>query len=129
VTNQLQPGYTSIVSEPPPATGPVAPPPRGELADRVVDAVLSVPGVAAMHTGTFGEVATYLPGRKVNGVRIRDDVTEVHVVVIWGYAVLDTADAVRLAAQRVVRTRVDVAIQDVVQAKATAPDHGTSPTP
>lgn len=85
-----------------------------ELADLVRAAVLGVPGVADMHTGTFGEVATYLPGRRVDGVRIRPDVTEVHVVVTWGSPVLLVADELRAAIEPLVGTPVDVSIQDVV---------------
>ncbi|MFB9376660.1 hypothetical protein ACFFKU_04395 [Kineococcus gynurae] len=46
-------------------------------------AVLTVPGVARLHGGPFGEVATYLPGRRVTGVRLGDGTgpVEVHVVV------------------------------------------------
>ena len=86
-----------------------------EPADAVAAAVLSVPGVAGLHPGTFGEVATYLAGRKVTGVRLRDDSTEVHITVAWPAPVLATADAVRAAAAPLVRTPVDVYVQDVVQ--------------
>lgn len=85
-----------------------------ELADRVAAAIVAVPGVARMHSGTFGEVATYLPGRKVVGVRLRDDVTEVHVALVWGVDVMATADAVRAAVQPVTGTPVDVCVQDVL---------------
>ena len=84
-----------------------------EIADRVRSAVLAVPGVADMHTGSFGEVATYLPGRKVDGVRVRSDSTEVHVVIDWGVPAGRTADAVRAATANITATRVDVVIQDV----------------
>ena len=83
------------------------------MADRVRAAVLAVPGVADMHAGSFGEVATYLPGRRVVGVRMRTDVTEVDVVVDWGADVLATADAVRAAVQAVNGPTVTVVIQDV----------------
>lgn len=92
-----------------------------ELADLVLTATVAVPGVAGMHPGTFGEVATHLPGRKVVGVRVRDDVTEVHVVLTWGVDVLATADAVRAAVQPLTGTPVDVCVQDVVPAAPPAP--------
>ncbi|MFD4183444.1 hypothetical protein ACFWPB_20405, partial [Rhodococcus sp. NPDC058514] len=41
-----------------------------EPADLIADAVLAVPGVAGLHGGMFGEVATYLPGRRVLGVAL-----------------------------------------------------------
>ena len=52
-----------------------APSPRRSSA-----AVLSVPDVHDLHGGAFGEVATYLPGRRVPGVRLTDDGVELHVV-------------------------------------------------
>lgn len=85
-----------------------------DLADEIAAAVLAVPGVAGLHAGTFGEVATYLPGRRVTGVRVRPDVTEVHVVLSWGAPVLPTADAIRAAVAPLAATRVDVTVQDVV---------------
>ena len=45
-----------------------------EPADVVAAAVRSVPGVAGLHAGMFGEVGTYLPGRRVAGIRIVDGV-------------------------------------------------------
>lgn len=85
-----------------------------ELAGRVAAAVLTVPGVADLHTGTYGEVATYLPGRRVNGIRLRDDVAEVHVVLVYGVPVLRTADAIRRTVEPLVATPVHVAVEDVV---------------
>ena len=68
-----------------------------------------------MHTGAFGEVATYLPGRRVAGVRLLPDLCEVHVVLAWGTSVRDAAAAIRAAvAGAGVHTRVDVTIEDVV---------------
>ena len=63
---------------PPPLPDDVA---QGEIAERIVAAVLAVPGVVRLHAGVFGEVATYLPGRAVTGVRLRPEETEVHLVV------------------------------------------------
>lgn len=84
----------------------------GEVADAVRAAVLAVPGVADLHSGSYGEVATYLPGRKVAGVRVRPERTEVHVVLDWGAPALTTADAVRGAATAITATAVDVHVQD-----------------
>jgi hypothetical protein len=85
-----------------------------DLADAVAAAARAVPGVADLHTGAFGEVATYLPGRRVNGVRLRDDVTEIHVVLTWGSPLLVTADRVRAAVAALVTTAVEVTVEDVV---------------
>lgn len=92
-----------------------------EVADSVRAAVLALPGVADLHTGAFGEVATYLPGRRVEGVRVRADRTEVHVVVEWGASALEVADAVRAAATAITHTVVDVHVQDFAAPKSTEP--------
>lgn len=104
--------------------------PSLEPADVIRATVLAVPGVADMHSGTFGEVGTYLPGRRVDGVRIRADVTEVHVALTWGSPVLAVADDIRAAVEPLVGTPVDVSIQDVVpdqpQLRRTQPGHAST---
>jgi len=106
----------------PPTHRDDAPPVRvdpGVLADAVATSVRAVPGVADLHPGTFGEVATYLAGRRVSGVRLGPDGSaEVHVVVRMGVPVLATADLVRAAVAAVVPGPVDVAVQDVVGASS-----------
>lgn len=95
----------------------VTPAPRPDppgLADRVAEAVLAVPGVAALHAGRYGEAATHLPGRRVNGVQVREDRLEVHVSLEWGAEVLATADAVRDRCAGLAARRVDVVVEDVV---------------
>lgn len=87
-----------------------------QLADLVAAAALSVPGVAGLHSGSFGEVATYLPGRRVNGVRLLEDVTEVHVSVTYGTPVLETAAKIQAAVGPLVGTVVEVSIEDIVPA-------------
>ena len=84
------------------------------LADRVVSAVTAVPGVAAMHSGMFGEVATHLSGRRVRGVQLRDDLVEVHITLNWAADLLTTADAVRHAAGVLVGRPVRIVIEDVL---------------
>lgn len=86
----------------------------GAVADEVAAVALSVPGVTGLHTGAFGEVATHLPGRKVDGVRLREDVTEVHLVVAMGSDVLSVAESVRAAVKPLVAaTVVNVFVEDV----------------
>lgn len=85
-----------------------------EPADLIAAAVLSVPGVAGLHSGAFGEVATYLPGRRVAGVRVGDELIEVHVTVVYGTPVQETADQVRTAVAALVTTPVEVRIEDIV---------------
>lgn len=89
-----------------------------EAADRVAAAAQSVPGVTGLHAGSFGSVATYLPGRRVNGIRLTDDVAEVHVTVAMGSQLLEVADSVRAAVEPLVATPVGVFVEDVTSADA-----------
>lgn len=103
---------TEVAADAHPST--TTPEPAPEPADRVAAAVLDVPGVHDLHGGLTGEVATLLPGRRVAGVRLRDDVCEIHVVIAWGAAVAETANAVRAAVDPLVDHRtVDVVVADV----------------
>lgn len=87
------------------------------LVDRVAAAALAVPGVDGLHAGSFGEVGTYLPGRRVAGVRLADDVAEVHVAVVMGSPIPDLAAAVVTAVSPLVDTPVQVFVEDVVPAR------------
>ena len=51
--------------------------------EAVASAALACPSVAGMSGGAIGEVASYLPGRRVTGVRVKDGEVEVHVVARW----------------------------------------------
>ena len=63
--------------------------------DLIAVAVLTVPHVAALSGGRTGEIATYLPGRRVEGVRIRPGQVEVHVVARYGPTMIEVGTAVR----------------------------------
>jgi hypothetical protein len=65
--------------------------------DLIAIAVLAVPHVAALSGGRFGEIATYLPGRRVDGIRIRPGQVEVHVVARYGPTMAEVGAAVRAA--------------------------------
>ena len=88
------------------------------VADRVAAAATGVSGVVGLDGGPFGEAATYLPGRRVAGVRVLadDDTVEVHVVLDVAAPLLDTADRVRDAVSAVTGGRVDVVVEDVAEA-------------
>ncbi|MBF5082931.1 hypothetical protein [Quadrisphaera sp. INWT6] len=68
-----------------------------EPVDVVARAVLAVPGVHSLHAGLAGSAATFLPGRRVAGIALRESGTEVHVVVEIGRDVRATAAAVHAA--------------------------------
>lgn len=97
-----------------------------ETADRVAASVLAVPGVHDLHGGVLGEVATYLPGRRVNGVRLREDGTQVHLVLSWDAPVAITTAAVRDQVAAIVPGAVHVTVEDVA---APAADPVQVPTP
>jgi NADH dehydrogenase FAD-containing subunit len=84
-------------------------------AERVAQAVERVPTVARLSAGSTGaEVATYLPGRRVRGVRVDGGTVEVHVVARWPAVLPEVGDAVRSAATPLVGGRaVQVVIDDL----------------
>lgn len=112
-----------------PTSAPVIPvragavdPSRSELADLVAAAALSVPGVEGMHAGQFGEVATYLAGRRVTGVRVRPALVEVHVVLTTETPVHSVATLIRARVAPLVGARaVDVTVEDLFDPLPTMP--------
>jgi hypothetical protein len=82
-------------------------------ADEIAALALAVPDVTRLHAGRFGEVATYLPGRRVTGVKLGDDLIEVHVVVAGQIPVQRTAQSIHEAVATLVATPVHVFIEDV----------------
>lgn len=73
---------------------------NGPDPDAIARAVLDCPAVA----GLSDQVATYLPGRRVAGVAVREDgvvTVEVHVVGRWGPTMAEIAGQVRRAVGRV----------------------------
>lgn len=78
--------------------------------DAVAAAVATCPSVAGLSGGFAGEVATYLPGRRVAGVRTSEGSVEVHVVARYGQP-LATVDAeVRAAVSAAVAGPLDVRV-------------------
>ncbi|GEE00680.1 hypothetical protein nbrc107696_11260 [Gordonia spumicola] len=82
-------------------------------AEELADAVLAVPGVVALHSGLFGEVATYLPGRRVPGVAIRDDDGEIHLIVDLAHDLQSVATRVREIAEEATGRPFTVVVEDV----------------
>jgi hypothetical protein len=71
--------------------------PGGVDARAVAERIVACPGVARLSGGAFGEVATYLPGLRVPGVRLVGGILEVHVVSRWDVPVPTLAAEVRAA--------------------------------
>jgi uncharacterized alkaline shock family protein YloU len=82
--------------------------------EAVAAAALGSPLIAGLSGGRFGEVATYLPGRRVVGVRETGGTVEVHVVARWDTSLPEVADAVRAAVAPYARDRpVAVFVEDI----------------
>lgn len=84
-------------------------------ADEVARAAEGVPGVVGLHAGPYGEVATYLAGRRVQGVQLSENRVSVHVIGRWGTPLHKLGDNVRAAVEPVAQGQpVDVVIEEVV---------------
>lgn len=83
----------------------------GHLADRIATAVAACPSVAALASGP---VATYLPGRVVTGVAVRDTLVVAAVVARHGPPLAEVAGQVRAAVAGVAPgLAVEVHIDDI----------------
>ncbi|NYH76828.1 hypothetical protein FHR84_000142 [Actinopolyspora biskrensis] len=91
---------------------------RGSHAERMAEAVLGHPCVVRLDGGEHGTVATYLPGRRVTGVRVDPDgveTAEVCVVLRLLRPVPETVDEIRTRLRDVVGdSAVDVTVADVL---------------
>lgn len=95
-------------------------PQPGELdATAIATAVEACPSVNRLSGGVAGEIATYLPGSRVNGVRVRPDNVTVSVVANWDVPARRVGDEVRAAVRRSAAIngagvgQIDVMIDDV----------------
>jgi hypothetical protein len=95
------------------------------LAEAVAAAVLAHPGVARLSGGPFGTIASYLPGRRVVGVRLPledTDPVEIAVVARMGMPLPLLADELGAAVVAVVGpVAVDVTVADVETAEVARP--------
>jgi hypothetical protein len=94
-----------------------SPPDPAALAERVAAAVTAHPAVAGLHGGLYGAVATYLPGRKLVGVRIGegDEPVEVAVVLRADRPIPDVVRALRRQVSVLCGgAAVDITVADIV---------------
>ena len=98
-----------------PAAGRAPGPVNTDLAERIAERASSVPGVVRLSGGLAGGVGTYAPGRRIEGVRLRDGYIEVHIVAAGSVASLPTvAASVRDAVSSVApESRIDVFVDDL----------------
>lgn len=91
--------------------------------DAVAAAVAGCPSVAHLVQGGPGDqIATFLPGRRVGGVRVSDDAVEVHIATRWDVPIPAAAAEVRSALATLARGRsVTVAVDDIDDPRAALP--------
>jgi len=83
-------------------------------AEAVAATVRSCPAVVDLAGGDFGEVATYLPGRRITGVRVSDDRIDVHLVGRYGIPIPALAAEVRTALTPLAQGRaIDIRVEDL----------------
>jgi uncharacterized alkaline shock family protein YloU len=82
--------------------------------DALAEAVTTLSVVSGLSSGRVPEVATYLPNRRVAGVRITDAEVEIHVKARWGRTLPEVAQLVRAAVAPLVGGRVvSVHVDDI----------------
>lgn len=99
--------------------------PLASTADDVAAAVLAHPAVARLDGGPFGTIASYLPRRRLLGVRVGEpgEPAAIAVVVRPGFALPRLADELGAAVRGVLGpVPVDVTFSDVVDDPAVATD-------
>lgn len=101
---------------PAPASAPVD-------VDAVAAAIAACPSIAHLVHGSPGEqIATFLPGRRVGGIRVTDEALEVHVATRWDAPIPAAAAEVRAALAPLVGTRaITVSVDDVDDPQAALP--------
>lgn len=103
----------------------------GALPERIADQIREHPAVVGLHGGPFGSICSYLPGRRVVGVRIDPDRAAVQVgVVLWLSAplpqlVTELRSRVTAVAGPIA---VDVTVADVIPAPSRS-DPASTPVP
>ena len=97
--------------------------------DAVATAVRGCPGVDALDAGPVtSRVTTYLPGRKLDGLKVTADTLTVQVRGIWDVPATEVAHQVRAAASALVEGRaIDVVISDLAPAPGYEPEPAPQP--
>jgi hypothetical protein len=88
----------------------------GVNVDAIAAAVRGCGAVDDLSSGRWGEVASYLPGRRVAGVQVGSDQVTISVRGRWGVPVTELARQVRVAVTAVAGPRrVDIVITDLAE--------------
>ena len=82
--------------------------------DAVASAVLACPGVSDLTDGRFGDATSYLPGRRLTGVAVREDTLRISVRAKWGVTASDLLDQITLAVTPIGSDRrIEVVIAEI----------------
>jgi len=82
--------------------------------DAVASAVRAVPGVSDLAGGRFGDATSYVPGRRLTGVAVRDDAVRISVRARWGVAASDLLGHITLALRQIVSDRrIEVVVAEI----------------
>jgi hypothetical protein len=82
--------------------------------EAIAAAVEGCAGVSGLDSGRFGEVASYLPGRQVPGVIVRQQSVLIRVRARWGLQVADLLSQITAAVMPITRgRRVQVVVGDI----------------
>jgi hypothetical protein len=103
------------------ASHPPGTPPASSVAgvdginvDAVAAAVQACPGVSGLDGGRFGDVTSYLPGRRVPGVAVRTDSVTVQVRSRWGVSAPDLLSQITAVLTPLIGARrVEVVVADI----------------
>lgn len=96
--------------------------------DRIQTAVLSVPAVVALHGGAYEEIATYLPSRRIAGIRADTEHVEVHVMTRYGTPLVLIGAQIREALHPVLGERtLTIAVDDILLPGQPEPDDADHP--
>jgi hypothetical protein len=98
----------------PPGAPPASAVIDGVNVDAVAVAVQACPGVSGLDGGRFGEVTSYLPGRRVIGVAVRADSVTVQVRSRWEVRAADLFSQIAAALTPLIGgRRVEVVVADI----------------
>jgi hypothetical protein len=98
--------------------------------DGIAAAALACPAVAGLDRGGWHNVATYLPGRRVTGVRVEDERVLVSVVLAFGTSVQTLEAQLRPALAPYTKgRRLDVLVADVAPSEPPRTEDDAAATP
>jgi uncharacterized alkaline shock family protein YloU len=108
-TQVTAPAADSVSSEPSSSDALV----DGVNVDAVARAVKACAGVSELAGGRFGEIGSYLPGRRVHGVIVHSDVVEISIRARWGVPVADLYGQITSVLADVIDRRIDIQVVDI----------------